>query len=564
MFCSYIFYFSSDRINPGDVIAEIETDKAVMELEAQDSNFLAKIILPAGSQNVSVGQPIAVTVENAADVAAFASVSASSLSGGSRPPASAAAPAPAAAPTPAAAPSKAAPSAAAPRAAGGAPKLPSGFSLMGMPALSPTMESGNLVSWRKKVGDKVNAGDVVAEIETDKAVMEFEAQEDFKIAKILKGNGSQGLLVGQPIAVIAADTDADIGAVASFELGAGDSNAAAAAAAPAAPAAAAASAATAAPTPATATGVAAPVAASGDRASASPFVRKLLKTAGVAVEAVAPGSGPHGRVIARDVEGRDLKQLASQRAASPAAAAAAAPAASSKASAADGLSFTEVPHSNVRRVTAQRLTESKQQVPHYYLTMEMRVDAVMALRKRLGERLPNKPSLNDFIIKAAAVALRRVPDVNSSWRTDSILRYHDVDISMAVATERGLLTPIIQDADKLGVAEISAKARTLAERAREGKLKPNEYQGGTFTISNLGMFGITHFTAVINPPQAAILAVGGVQERVVKGAAAGQFEVQQVLTVTLSCDHRVIDGAVGAQWLQAFKRCMEDPLEMIV
>jgi pyruvate dehydrogenase E2 component (dihydrolipoamide acetyltransferase) len=530
-----------------------------MELEAQDSNFLAKIIVPAGSQNVSVGQPIAVTVENAADVAAFASVAAASLAGGSLPPAAAApSPAPAAPSAPTPTPAAAAPPKAAPPRAGGAaaPKLPSGFSLMGMPALSPTMESGNLVSWRKKVGDKVNAGDVVAEIETDKAVMDFEAQEDFKIAKILKSNGSQAVVVGQPIAVIATDTDADIGAVASFELGPGDS--AAAAAAPAAAAAAAAAAPVAAAAPAAASAAPAPVAA-GDRASASPFVRKLLKTAGVAVEAVAPGSGPHGRVIARDVEGRDLKQLTAQRAAAPAA-----PAASSSKAGADGLSFTEVPHSNVRRVTAQRLTESKQQVPHYYLTMEMRVDAIMALRKRLGERLPHKPSLNDFIIKAAAVALRRVPDVNSSWRADSILRYHDVDISMAVATERGLLTPIIQDADKLGVAEISAKARSLAERAREGKLKPNEYQGGTFTISNLGMYGITHFTAVINPPQAAILAVGGVQERVVKGAAAGQFDVQQVLTVTLSCDHRVIDGAVGAQWLQAFKRCMEDPMEMIV
>ncbi|TNC93706.1 MAG: pyruvate dehydrogenase E2 component (dihydrolipoamide acetyltransferase) [Stygiobacter sp.] len=399
-----------------------------------------------------------------------------------------------------------------------------------MPALSPTMTEGTLARWLKKEGDAVKSGDVLAEIETDKATMEFEAVDEGVLGKILIPDGTSGVAVNTPIGVLLEEGEDASSIVAKPK-----------AAAPAA---------VAAPVVAAAAPVAAAAAApshGGDRVFASPLAKRIAADAGLDLKAVK-GSGPHGRVVKADVE----QALKGGVAAAPVAVAAAAPVVAAKAAPAPAIAnpfepaFEEIPNSSMRKVIARRLTE-----------------ALLKVRSDLNGRSDAyKLSVNDFIIRAVALALKKVPAANASWGEESIKRYTDVDISVAVATPNGLITPIVHHADHKGLAAISNEMKELAAKARDGKLKPEEFQGGGFTISNLGMFGVKDFAAIINPPQGCILAVGaGEQRPVVK---AGALAIATVMTCTLSVDHRVVDGAVGAEFLAAFKKLVEDPLSMLL
>ena len=411
-----------------------------------------------------------------------------------------------------------------------------------MPALSPTMTEGKLSKWLVKEGDAVKAGQVIAEIETDKASMEFEAADEGKVGKILVAAGTENVAVNAPIAVL---------------LGEGES-ASSIKAAPAAPVAAKAEAPKADAPKAEAPKPAAAV-ASGDRVMASPLAKRIARDAGLDLKNVA-GSGPHGRIVKVDVEAALAKGPVA-KAAAPLAAAAA-PAAPGAVQIFDP--HADVPLTSMRKTIARRLTDSKRDIPHYYLTIDCELDALLALRQQLNSKAGAgvKLSVNDFIIRASALALRKMPEVNAGWAGDRIVQFTNVDISIAVAIEAGLITPIIRKADTKGLATISSDMRELGQKAKAGKLKPEEYQGGGFSISNLGMFGIKHFTAVINPPQACILAVGaGEQRPVVKD---GALAIANVMTCTMSCDHRVVDGALGARWLKVFKGFIEDPLTMML
>jgi pyruvate dehydrogenase E2 component (dihydrolipoamide acetyltransferase) len=454
--------------------------------------------------------------------------------------------------------------------------------VLAMPALSPTMESGGLASWDKKEGDEVKAGDVLAQIETDKATVSFDSTEDGFIAKILVAGGAQNVAVGTPVAIMVENAE-DVAAFANYTGGAGASASPSAAAAAPAAATAPAAAAAAAAAPAASAASAAPA----GRVVASPAAKALASERGVSLAQVN-GTGPNHRILKADVA-EFVPSAAAAVAAAPVAVAAAKPAAAAAAAAAPAVAlaaaapaggdYTDVPLTAMRRVIAARLSESKQTVPHYYVTMEVQMDAVNALRAQLNKQLAAgvkdaatapKLSVNDFIIKATAAALKKVPAVNASWQGTAIRQYNYADISVAVATDAGLITPIIADADAKGLAGISKEMKDLAKRAREGKLQPAEYQGGCFTISNLGMFGVKHFSAIINPPQAGILAVGGTDVKVVPNpaaaadAAATPFKTVSVMSVTASFDHRVVDGAVGAQWLDAFKGFLEKPTTMLL
>ena len=412
-----------------------------------------------------------------------------------------------------------------------------------MPALSPTMEEGTLAKWLVKVGDKVSSGDIMAEIETDKATMEFEAVDEGVIASIAVAEGTEGVKVGTVIATLAGDDE-----------GASPAPAAKPAAAASAPAPVVA----AAPAPVAAP-VAAPVKASGDRVVASPLAKRIAATKGVDLAGMK-GSGPGGRIVKADVE-----------AATPGAApapATATPASTAPAAAAPtpdfGIPFEAEKLNNVRKTIARRLTEAKQTIPHIYLTVDVRLDALLKLRGELNRALEAqgvKLSVNDLLIKALAKALEIVPKCNVSFAGDELRKFSRSDISVAVAAPSGLITPIIIDAGAKTVSQISKEMKALADKAREGKLMPHEYQGGTASLSNLGMFGIKQFDAVINPPQAMILAVGAGEQRpyVVDGALA----VATVMSVTGSFDHRAIDGADGAQLMQAFKTLVEQPLALV-
>lgn len=422
-----------------------------------------------------------------------------------------------------------------------------------MPALSPTMTEGTLAKWLVNEGDDVNAGDVIAEIETDKATMEVEAVEEGKVGKIVVQEGTEGVAVNALIALLLEDGEA-AGAL----EGAVDTalaSAPPAAAVPVAP--------VAAPAPAALQEVAPALAAasSGGRIFASPLARRMAQQAGLNLTDVR-GSGPNGRIVKRDIE----SALASGAPAASAAEPLAAPAmAATSAPMPEGLEppFDFEPANSMRKVIAQRLTESKQTVPHFYLTVDCEIDTLLALRKDLNSRSDDyKISVNDLIIKACGVALRRVPAANASWTGDGIKRYHQADISVAVAIEGGLITPVIRDAGGKGLETISSEMRDMATRARDGKLLPEEYQGGTFSISNLGMFGIKQFDAVINPPQGAIMAVGAGEQRPV--VRNGALAVATVMSVTMSVDHRVVDGAIGAELLAAFKTLVEDPMTMLL
>ncbi len=448
-----------------------------------------------------------------------------------------------------------------------------------MPALSPTMEKGNLAKWLKKEGDKVKSGDVIAEIETDKATMEVEAVDEGTIAKILVPEGTQDVPVNDVIAVLAGDGE-DLKAAGAAAAKPAASSApppkaaeATAAAKPApAPAPEPAKAATSpAAAPAAQTAAPAPQTNGHGRIFSSPLARRLAKEAGIELARIN-GSGPHGRVIARDVEeaksGKGLKAPA----AAPAGAPSIAPGMSDKQIRAlyeDG-SYEAIPHDGMRRTIAQRLTASVQTIPHFYLTMDCNIGLLVEAREQINAAAPKdkdgkpayKLSVNDFVIKALALALQRIPNANVSWTDGGMLKHKHSDVGVAVAMPGGLITPIIRKAETKPVSVISAEMKDFAARARARKLKPEEYQGGTTAVSNLGMYGIKDFTAVINPPHATILAVGAGEERpVVKN---GKIEVAQMMSVTLSCDHRAVDGALGAELLGAFKMLIENPVMMVV
>ncbi|KAJ3354151.1 hypothetical protein HDU83_005757 [Entophlyctis luteolus] len=521
-----------DSISPGDVLVEIETDKAQMDFECQEEGFLAQTFLKAGDKDVPVGTPLCILAENKADVAQFASFSVSEI-GGAPPEAAAPVSAPAA---PAAA--------SAPAVAGSNPADFPPHVLMGMPALSPTMTQGNIGVWKKKVGDKIVPGESLVEIETDKAQMDFECQEEGYIAKIFLDANTKDVVVGTPLCILV-EEQADVEKFATFTIGSGTSSPESATAPPAV----AKSAASAAP-------VTAPSRNSGGRVIASPAAKFIAATKGIPLENIS-GTGPNGRILKGDV--LSFKGVVSPKTAStPSFVAAATP---------SGQAYIDTPLSSIRKVIADRLSESKQTIPHYYLTVELNADTVLSLRETLNKQANGKfkISLNDFVIKASSLALRDVPAVNSAWQGSFIREFQTSDISVAVATETGLITPIVAGAESRGLANISNTVKALAEKARDGKLQPHEYQGGSFTISNLGMFGIKSFTAIINPPQSAILAVGGVEEKLVADASAAKgFRIQRVFHVTLSCDHRVVDGAVGAKWLQSFKGYIENPMTMVL
>ncbi len=412
-----------------------------------------------------------------------------------------------------------------------------------MPALSPTMEEGTLSKWLVKEGDTVASGDLLAEIETDKAVMEFEAVDDGTIGKILISEGSEGIKVNTPIAVLLEDgeTTADIGK-------------------------------TVAPTPVPAA-VAAPqtpvpqaptktAPASEPRIFASPLARRIAAEKGLELGQIT-GSGPKGRIVKADVEDATAQP-------EPASAKAAKPTPTSpdaeqiKALYADR-EFTEVTLDSMRKIIAARLSEAKQTIPHFYLRRDIKMDALIKLRGEMNQGLAArgiKLSLNDYIIKACAMALQDVPDCNAVWAGDRILKLKPSDVAVAVAIEGGLFTPVLKDADKKTLSTLSTEMKDLATRARSRKLAPHEYQGGSFAISNLGMFGISNFDAVINPPHGSILAVGAGQKKPIIGDA-GEIEAATIMSVTLSVDHRVIDGALGAQFLTAVKTYLEDPISML-
>ncbi|WP_395696530.1 pyruvate dehydrogenase complex dihydrolipoamide acetyltransferase [Methylocella sp.] len=434
-----------------------------------------------------------------------------------------------------------------------------------MPALSPTMEKGNLARWLKKEGDKVKSGDVLAEIETDKATMEVEAVDEGVLARILVPDGTADVAVNDVIGVIA-DEGEDVSTAAPVKS---------AAAPPAAPAAAS-SAAPAAPAP--------PAAASGHaggaRLFASPLARRLAKAGGLDLSSVK-GSGPHGRIVERDVKAalaapRAQPQVAET--ASPPAPAAAASAAPVSAPASDEAikkfyapgSYEEAAHDSMRKTIARRLVEASQTIPHFYLSVDCDLDALLALRETVNAQAPRdkdgkpafKVSVNDFVIKALALALMRVPDANVTWTEGAMLKHRQADVGVAVSIPGGLITPVVRAADAKSLSMISREMKDFAARAKARKLKPEEYQGGSSSVSNLGMFGIKNFSAIINPPQASILAVGAGEKRVV--VKDGAPSVATLMSVTLSTDHRAIDGALGAELLAAFKSLIEQPMSMLV
>ena len=430
-----------------------------------------------------------------------------------------------------------------------------------MPALSPTMTEGNVTKWLKKEGDEVHSGDVLAEIETDKATMEFEAVDDGRLGRILVPEGAEGIKVNQPIALLLGEGEDP----SALDKLAEKSATPVASASPAEP-----------PRAAEPRPAAQPAPGRGGngkgRIFASPLARRMAQQAGLDLAAIS-GSGPQGRIVKADIEaalsaGRPAAAPArpvAQPQPAPPVTPAPVPALSKERvlALAGNPPYTERPLTAMRRVIARRLTEAKQTVPHFYLTVDCEIDELLKFRAELnGKSDAYRISVNDFVIRAAALALRQVPAANASWSDEAILLWDTVDIAVAVALEDGLITPIVKNADRKGLAAIANETKDLAARARVGKLKLEEFQGGTFSISNLGMFGVRDFAAVINPPHGGILAVGaGEQRPVVKN---GALAIATVVSCTLSCDHRAVDGAVGAQFLAAFKKLVEDPLTMLL
>ncbi|MDU0372448.1 pyruvate dehydrogenase complex dihydrolipoamide acetyltransferase [Hymenobacter endophyticus] len=562
-----------DKVKSGDILAEVETDKATMELENYEDGTLLHIG-PKEGDAVPVDGLLAIVGKEGEDISALLSGGAAPAAAPAEAPAeapkaeAAAAPAPAApAPAPAAAP---APAPAAPAAA--APAAPAGngkkATIIRMPKMSDTMTEGTIAAWLKKVGDKVKSGDILAEVETDKATMELDNYEDGTLLYVGPKEG-EAIPVDGILAIIG-EEGADVQALLGGQSG--GSAAPAPAAAEAAPAAAT----TSAPAPAEATPEAAP-AQNGGRIFASPLAKNIAKDKGIDLSTIK-GSGENGRIVSRDLE-------AAPAAAAPAPAAPAsqptqpanvqseyiqaalpeqpkaAPAAAPAAQPAEG-TYTDTPVSQMRKVIARRLSESLFTAPHFYLTMEILMDRAMEVRTQLNTLSPVKLSFNDMVIKAAAVALKQHPAVNSSWLGDKIRQNKVVNIGVAVAVDEGLLVPVVRNADGKGLSSIATEVKELAGKAKSKKLQPAEWEGSTFTISNLGMFGIEEFTAIINPPDACILAVGGIKQTAV--VKDGQLAIGNVMKVTLSCDHRVVDGATGAAFLQTLKALLEDPMRMLI
>jgi pyruvate dehydrogenase E2 component (dihydrolipoamide acetyltransferase) len=434
-----------------------------------------------------------------------------------------------------------------------------------MPALSPTMTEGTLSRWLKKEGEAVRAGDVIAEIETDKATMEVEAVDEGVLGKILVADGTQGVKVNEPIAILVNEGEAVPTAAPAAKPVAAPAPAPAPKAEPAkaeparqetkqpeAPR----------PTPQATAPAGNGHDTGDDRIFVSPLARRMAKQSGVDL-ATLKGSGPNGRIVKADIE-----SVLQKGPAAPVATATPAPTAARAPTPAITAPHKLVPHSSIRKVIARRLTEAKSTIPHFYVSMDVEIDAMIKLLNELNAKSPKEGdnayliTINDLVIKASAATLRRVPTVNAAWTDDAMVLFDDVDISVAVAIPDGLITPIVRRADQKGLSTISREMKDLAGRARTGKLKPEEFQGGGFSISNMGMFGVTEFSAIINPPQAAILAVAAGQKRPV--VKQDSLAIATVMTCTLSVDHRVVDGALGATWLREFKRIVEDPLSLLL
>jgi pyruvate dehydrogenase E2 component (dihydrolipoamide acetyltransferase) len=445
-----------------------------------------------------------------------------------------------------------------------------------MPALSPTMEKGNLAKWLKKEGDKVKSGDILAEIETDKATMEYEAVDDGTLAKILVPEGSADIAVNQPIAILAAEGEDVKAAAAGGGAAPAKAPPAASPSPAAAPAAPAASPAAAAPPAAKAPATTSPAPAVNGHAGrifASPLARRLAKAAGIDIGRI-PGTGPHGRIIARDVEAAKSGGTALRAPAAPGAGAGPAPVLAPSDEKIRALfepgSYEVVPHDNIRKIIAQRLVLAKQTIPHFYLTVTCTIDKLLSAREDINVTAPKgadgkpayKLSVNDFVIKAMALALMKVPEANVTWTESGMLKHKHADVGVAVSIPGGLITPVIRKAETKSLTVISKEMKDYAARARARRLKPEEYQGGTTAISNLGMYGIEEFAAVINPPHATILAVGTGEQRAV--VRDGKLAIATQMTVTLSTDHRAVDGALGAELIGAFRTYIESPTAMLV
>ncbi|CAD8061112.1 unnamed protein product [Paramecium sonneborni] len=563
-----------DPITAGDVLCEVETDKATVGFEMQDEGFLAQILVPEGSKGVKVGQLVALIVPKQSDVASFANYKDSSSKQAEQ---SIATSKPAQqaqqSSSPQQAPSKA--------SVGGFPK----HSKLGLPALSPTMEKGNLMKWLVKEGDKISPGDVICEIETDKASVGFEVQEEGYIAKLMVPAGTKDIKLGTILAISTPKKD-NVSNFANYTLeGAATATVAQ-------------------------TTQAQPVqqqqqqsqiiindtpiqtiSQSGQRIFASPLAKEFAKKNNVALEQIR-GTGLDGSIIKKDVERylqsgskpevqqqqqvvtppqqqqqqqqtQVTQEQTTQQTAPPQVKQQSKATTASKPVAIEGNPYVDTELTNMRQTIAARLLESKTTIPHYYLTMTVTMDKVLKVREELNKLQKVKISVNDFIIKASALALKDIPQANSQWHGTFIRKFANADISIAVATDAGLITPIVFNASSKGLGTIASTVKELADKAKANKLKPQEFIGGTFTISNLGMFGIDQFIAVINPPQSAILAVGKTSKRFVPDEN-GQPKVENQMDVTLSCDHRVVDGAVGAQWLQRFKFYIEDPNTLLL
>ncbi|XP_011497674.1 PREDICTED: dihydrolipoyllysine-residue acetyltransferase component of pyruvate dehydrogenase complex, mitochondrial [Ceratosolen solmsi marchali] len=425
-----------------------------------------------------------------------------------------------------------------------------------LPALSPTMETGTLIAWHKKEGEKLNEGDLLAEIETDKATMGFETPEEGYLAKIIVPAGEKNVMVGQLVCIIVPDEES-IAAFKDFKADASmkEHSAPAPTQAPT-PAPAPTSTMTPQPAAPKVPTPSVPSAPQGSRVFASPLARKLAAKQGIKLEGLK-GSGLYGSITSKDLAGAPAA-TAPTTSADP----------SSKAAVSSGLSKgTDIPISNIRGVIAKRLLESKQTIPHYYLTVDVKMDDAFTIRKQFNTILEKenvKISVNDLIIKAMAMACKKVPEANSAWLGDKIRQYDHVDVSVAVSTNNGLMTPIVFEADTKGIVQISKDVKLLAEKAKAGKLQPQEFQGGTITVSNLGMFGIHKFSAIINPPQSIILAIGTTESRLIPSSNQQGFATGQYMSITASCDHRTVDGAVGAKWLTTVKDFLEKPTMMLL
>ncbi|XP_061659997.1 dihydrolipoyllysine-residue acetyltransferase component of pyruvate dehydrogenase complex, mitochondrial [Syngnathoides biaculeatus] len=540
-----------DKINEGDLIAEVETDKATVGFEMLEECYLAKILVPEGSRDVNIGAVICITVDSPDLIPAFKDVTLESFTSSTSSAAAAPPPAPSSSSPPPAG------SASAPPAAPGS-SYPSHLKIT-LPALSPTMTMGTVQRWEKKVGEKLSEGDLLAEIETDKATIGFEVQEEGYLAKIMVSEGTRDVPLGTPLCIIV-EKESDIAAFADYvETGVAEISTPPSPAPTAAPVTA-----TLPPAPQTAAApTVTPAAPRKGRVFASPLAKKLAAEKGFDLAQIT-GSGPDGRITRKDIENFVPAKAPPAAPAPTATPAAPAPAA---VPAAPAGTFSDIPISNIRKVIAQRLMQSKQTIPHYYLSVDVNMDQVLELRKELNEEVKGrslKLSVNDFIIKASALACLKVPECNSSWMDTIIRQNHVVDVSVAVSTANGLITPIVFNAHTKGLAAISSDVSALAAKARDGKLQPHEFQGGTFTISNLGMFGVKNFSAIINPPQSCILAVGGSEKRLMPADNERGFDVANMMSVTLSCDHRVVDGAVGAQWLAEFRKFLEKPVTMLL